>query len=110
MSKQSSGVSWTKPGKLNSTQNFSFFLCLNLFSLSPYDGQDKAFPKKSPTVVSFLNPDSKHQSCEFKQSLENRTFNDDNSDRSIGRNKPTFKDLCDEDKLRMANLIKELAK
>ena len=91
---------------------------------------EKPYPKKTQTVSSFLNLD-KNKSQAQKQKSQNpfansfsnikkasyeddsdESFCDDKSKRSneTSGNKVSLKDLCDEDKQRIGNLIKELAK
>lgn len=103
-----STISWIKAGELNS---YNFILSNN----SNYFKQDKAYPKKSSTLFSFIN-----NKTTSNQSLNNNPFNigtnETDSDRSKsidndnGNRIISMKDLCAEDKQRIANLIKELAK
>ena len=79
--------------------------------------KEKPFPKKSPTLVSFLNikPVGHGQTHSNEKVNSNSTKkaeieNEFDSKCSTSIDKVTIKDLCPEDKKRIANLIKELAK
>lgn len=83
-------------------------------------GQDKPHPKKSITLISSLNLQPNQSKRPYQEkpnpfSTFYENINQDSSEESrnsddVKANKLTIKDLCQEDKTRIANLIKELAK
>lgn len=91
---------------------------------------EKPYPKRTQTLTSLMNFNNEKVKVPKNSLFSNmptkkasssklRSFNDEDSDESDTNSenenkeaagKISFKDLCDEDKLKIANLVKELAK
>ena len=90
---------------------------------------EKPYPKRTQTLTSLMNFNNEKVKVSKNSLFSNmptkkasssklRSFNDEDSDESDTNSenenkeagKISFKDLCDEDKLKIANLVKELAK
>ncbi|RNA29308.1 hinderin isoform X2 [Brachionus plicatilis] len=73
---------------------------------------ERPFPKRSPSMTSILQSLNQEKSTDKKPNFFNKLCqsSEQNSSLNESRSKLTIKDLCPEDKTRIANLIKELAK
>ncbi|CAF0829765.1 unnamed protein product [Brachionus calyciflorus] len=93
----------------------AFSVACDIQSVLNWKKADKPFPKKSSPMASILQVNQAKTSdkksnpiSKLYESAESNSINNDSSNES--KSKLTIKDLCPEDKTRIANLIKELAK
>ena len=100
----SQNLNWTKPGLLT-----SFLLPITSHLFEWYIlFLDKQYPKKSVPLSSYLNVNSSQnqQTKNSSRSIKMEEYQTNTNESA----KITIKDLCSEDKQRIANLIKEIAK
>jgi hypothetical protein len=72
---------------------------------------EKPYPKKSQPLASFLtNTQSRVQSTKSISKKSRNNLSSESEDEDSQETKITFRDLCPEDKKRIGDLVKELAK